>query len=46
VLYSKRNTAFGGRAFVPASGSRPPVLVIDDQDAWSAMFRWQRNFYP
>ena len=25
VLYSKRNTAFGGRALVPASGSRPPV---------------------
>ena len=31
---------------VPASGSRPPVFVIDDQDVWSAMFRWQRNFYP
>src|SRR5262245_820823 len=46
VLYSKRNTAFKGAAVVPASGSRPPVLVIDDQDAWSAMFRWQRNFYP
>jgi hypothetical protein len=46
VLYSKRNTAFKGNAFVPASGSRPPVFVIDDQDAWSAMVRWQRNFYP
>jgi hypothetical protein len=46
VLYSKRNTAFKGPAIVPASGSRPPVFVLDDQDAWSAMFRWQRNFYP
>ena len=44
--YSKRNTAFKGPAIVPASGSRPPVFVLDDQDAWSAMFRWQRNFYP
>jgi len=46
VLYSKRNTAFKGPAVVPASGSRPPVFVIDDQDVWSAMVRWQRNFYP
>jgi Porin subfamily len=46
VLYSKRNTAFKGNAIVPATGARPPVLVIDDQDVWSAMFRWQRNFYP
>jgi hypothetical protein len=46
VLYSKRNTAFNGAAIVPASGSRPPVLVLDDQGVWSAMFRWQRNFYP
>jgi hypothetical protein len=46
VLYSKRNTAFKGPAIVPASGSRPPVFVLEDQDAWSAMFRWQRNFYP
>ncbi|MEA2966515.1 MAG: hypothetical protein QOI46_6613, partial [Alphaproteobacteria bacterium] len=20
--------------------------IIDDQNVWSAMFRWQRNFYP
>jgi hypothetical protein len=46
VLYSQRNTAFKGAAIVPASGSRPPVLVLDDQGVWSAMFRWQRNFYP
>ena len=32
----------------PANGSRPAVVngVIDDQNVWSAMFRWQRNFYP
>jgi hypothetical protein len=46
VLYSQRNTAFKGVAIVPASGSRPPVFVIDDQGVWSAMVRWQRNFYP
>jgi porin-like protein len=46
VLYSARNTAFKGVAIVPASGSRPPVNVIDDQGVWSAMVRWQRNFYP
>jgi hypothetical protein len=40
VLYSQRNTAFKGAAVVPASGSRPPVLVLDDQGVWSAMFRW------
>ena len=48
VLYSKRNTAFKGPAILPAATARgPPCLrVIDDQDVWSAMFRWQRNFYP
>ena len=46
VLFSQRNTAFKGAAIVPASGSRPPVLALDDQGIWSAMFRWQRNFYP
>ena len=48
VLYSQRNTAFKGPASLPANGSRPAVIngVIDDQNVWSAMFRWQRNFYP
>jgi hypothetical protein len=44
--YSQRNTAFKGVAIVPASGARPPVSVLDDQGVWSAMVRWQRNFYP
>jgi hypothetical protein len=28
--------------------ARPAVVngIIDDQNVWSAMFRWQRNFYP
>jgi hypothetical protein len=46
VLYTKSNTAFKGAAIVPANASRPAVTVIDDQDVWSAMVRWQRNFYP
>ena len=42
------NTAFKGPATLAANGSRPAVIngVIDDQNVWSAMFRWQRNFYP
>ena len=46
VLYSKLNTAFKGVANVAANGSRPAVTQVADQDVWSAMFRWQRNFYP
>ena len=46
LLYSQRNTAYKGAAVVPANGSRPAVFAIDDQNVFSAMFRWQRNFYP
>ena len=46
VMYTRLNTAFKGNAVVVANGSRPPVGRLDDQDVWSAMFRWQRNFYP
>ncbi len=48
VLYTHHDTAFKGPANLAANGSRPAVLagVIDDQNVWSAMFRWQRNFYP
>jgi hypothetical protein len=31
---------------VPATCARPAVNVIDDQNVWSAIVRWQRNFYP
>ena len=48
VLYTHNNTAFKGPSTLAANGSRPAVVngLIDDQNVWSAMFRWQRNFYP
>ena len=48
VMYHAHNTAYKGAGGVAANGSRPAVVngVIDDQNVWSAMFRWQRNFYP
>jgi len=48
VMYTHHNTAYKGPAALAANGSRPAVVngVIDDQNVWSAMFRWQRNFYP
>ena len=52
VLYSHINTAYKGAATYVGTGgggtngARPPVTSIDDQNIWSAMFRWQRNFYP
>src|SRR5262245_26263853 len=53
ILYSKINSAFKGPANIAANGSRPACVntaifscTVDDQDVWSAMFRWQRNFYP
>jgi hypothetical protein len=48
VMYTHHNTAYKGAAALAANGSRPAVIngVIDDQNVWSAMFRWQRNFYP
>ena len=48
VMYTHHNTAYKGPAILAANTSRPAVVngVIDDQNVWSAMFRWQRNFYP
>ena len=46
LLYSHRDTAFKGAAIVPANLSRPAVFALDDQDVWTVMMRWQRNFYP
>ena len=48
VMYTHNKTAYKGPAALAANGSRPAVVngVIDDQNVWSAMFRWQRNFYP
>jgi hypothetical protein len=48
VMYTHHTTAYKGNAVygAPQNGSRPAVALIDDQNVWSAMFRWQRNFYP
>jgi porin-like protein len=46
LLYTHVNTAYKGPATVAANTSRPAVPLIDDQNVWSAMLRWQRNFYP
>jgi hypothetical protein len=48
LLYTHSNTAYKGPGIygAPTNGSRPPVNLVDDQDVWSAMVRWQRNFYP
>ena len=51
LLYTKHNTAYKGPGLygtVAAVGNapRPFVTLFDDQEVWSAMFRWQRNFYP
>jgi hypothetical protein len=55
ILYTKLNTAFNGPANFIANGSRPACsnlgpgnggCSVDDQHVLSAMFRWQRNFFP
>ena len=46
VLYSHLNTAYKGPGVYSANAPRPAVALIDDQSVCSAMFRWQRNFYP
>ena len=46
VLYTKHNTAFKGPGIYAVNLARPAVFLFDDQEVWSAMFRWQRNFYP
>jgi Porin subfamily len=46
VLYTHVNTAYKGNAVYGPNPSRPAVTLIDDQNVWSAMVRWQRNFYP
>jgi hypothetical protein len=53
VLYTKHYTAYKGVTNFAANGSRPACTntaalgcSFDDQDVWSVMFRWQRNFYP
>jgi Porin subfamily len=49
VMYTHNNTAYKGAIVnLAANGARPALAtaILDDQNVWSAMFRWQRNFYP
>jgi Porin subfamily len=46
VLYTHHNTAYKGSALYTANASRPAVTLMDDQNVWSGIVRWQRNFYP
>jgi hypothetical protein len=48
ILYTRLNTAYKGPVTLAANGSRPAVAnaALEDQDIYSVMFRWQRNFYP
>jgi hypothetical protein len=50
ILYTKLETEWGaGTVALPAfaAGARPAGLyTLDDQGVWSAMIRFQRNFWP
>ena len=46
LLYTHVNTAFKGPGLTVVNAPRPAVTLIDDQGVWSAMLRWQRNFFP
>jgi hypothetical protein len=46
VLYTRQNTAYKGPGTYAVNLPRPALPLFDDQDVWSAFFRWQRNFYP
>jgi hypothetical protein len=53
VFYTHVNTAYKGPVNFAAAGARPACTntaflgcSADDENVWSAIFRWQRNFYP
>jgi hypothetical protein len=46
VFYTHLNTAYKGPVLYGPNAPRPVVTLMDDQNVWSALFRWQRNFYP
>jgi hypothetical protein len=46
ITYTKLNTAYKGPASYGPNLPRPIVGFIDDQNVWSFVWRWQRNFYP
>ena len=46
VLYTKLNTAYKGALIAPGFNPGLPqtlVFALEDQDVWSAFFRWQRK---
>jgi hypothetical protein len=45
-LYTRLNTAFAGPAIVAPRDTKPTVFDIDDQNVYSVLMRWQRNFFP
>ena len=46
VTYTGINTAYKGSGIYAVNATRPAVPLLDDEGIWSAMVRWQRNFYP
>jgi hypothetical protein len=54
LLYTRLNTAFQGPvAAIAASGAQPGCVTtavtqctVDNQNVWTVMARWQRNFMP
>jgi len=47
VMYTKINTALAGATFTGIeTDGLPPSLQTKDEDVWSAVLRFQRNFWP
>lgn len=47
VLYTKLDQNFVGSWLLPANGGRPAgFYTARDQDTWSGVLRFQRNFWP
>jgi hypothetical protein len=46
-MYTRLNTAYAGPAFVVLQApQQSTVLEVEDQDVFSVLFRFQRNFFP
>jgi hypothetical protein len=47
VLYTRLDQNFNGAFLLPANGARPAgFYTARDQDTWSGVLRFQRNFWP
>ena len=46
VFYTHLNTAYKGVGVYPQTGTRLAATALDDQGAWSAILRVQRNILP